>query len=110
MVCTQHEISKGKWLTGLLDGGGIRGYSSLLILEAILARIEILEEWYDRDLGEHSGSRERKRPWEYFDYIFGTSTGGSVISPWLHDLLLTLEEIDSAYAWPAANDDRSLQD
>ncbi|KAK3326647.1 hypothetical protein B0H66DRAFT_551432 [Apodospora peruviana] len=48
-----------------LDGGGIRGISSLLILEAIMEKI--------RDV---QGLDHMPRPCEYFDFIGGTSTGG----------------------------------
>lgn len=47
-----------------LDGGGIKGLSSLYILEKILMT-------KDPD-------RPDPNPWEYFDMIGGTSTGGSV--------------------------------
>jgi patatin-like phospholipase/acyl hydrolase len=54
----------GNRLTAL-DGGGIRGYSSLQILEQVMLKIK------DKlDLGEVP------RPYEYFDLIGGTSTGG----------------------------------
>ena len=48
-----------------LDGGGIRGISSLLILENIMENIR---------KAEHLG--RVPRPCEYFDLIGGTSTGG----------------------------------
>jgi hypothetical protein len=48
-----------------LDGGGIRGISSLLILQSIMECI--------RELCGHS---ETLRPCEFFDLIGGTSTGG----------------------------------
>jgi len=47
------------------DGGGIRGISSLLILE------NIMEKLRDAD-----GLDNVPRPCEYFDLIGGTSTGG----------------------------------
>lgn len=47
------------------DGGGIRGISSLLILENIMERIR-----QERCL------QTVPRPCEYFDLIGGTSTGG----------------------------------
>lgn len=47
------------------DGGGIRGKSSLLILENIMERVGKLE-----------GLNVVPRPCEYFDLIGGTSTGG----------------------------------
>jgi len=50
------------------DGGGIRGLSSIMILEQLL--------------DQYNGIREEKHglapqePWEVFDLIGGTSTGG----------------------------------
>ncbi|KAF8533669.1 hypothetical protein BDD12DRAFT_702439, partial [Trichophaea hybrida] len=53
------------------DGGGIRGYSNLLILKALMERIAVIE---DRE--HYSIAGELPLPCHYFDYIFGTSTGG----------------------------------
>jgi len=50
-----------------LDGGGVRGLSSLLILR------EIME-----DIDHRTGASEPPRPCEYFDLIGGTSTGGLI--------------------------------
>jgi len=55
------------------DGGGIRGISSLLILEDIMERIR---EVHRLDY--------TPRPCEYFDLIGGTSTGGQVKSLSIH--------------------------
>ena len=49
----------------LADGGGIRGISSLLILEHIMEKIR------DSRKLDHV-----PRPCDYFDLIGGTSTGG----------------------------------
>jgi Patatin-like phospholipase len=49
-----------------LDGGGVRGLSSLLILREIM-----------RDIGQQVDATEVK-PCEYFDLIGGTSTGGLI--------------------------------
>lgn len=46
-----------------LDGGGVRGLSSLMILEQLMQTID----------PEHP-----PKPCEYFDMIGGTSTGGFV--------------------------------
>jgi patatin-like phospholipase/acyl hydrolase len=51
------------------DGGGVRGLSELIILREIMRRIA-----YDENL------EEMPRPYDYFDLIGGTSTGGYVIS------------------------------
>lgn len=48
-----------------VDGGGIRGYSSLMILEKLMGVIQ-------KKLGLHSPPL----PCECFDIIGGTSTGG----------------------------------
>jgi len=50
-----------------LDGGGVRGLSSLLILREIMEDIE-----------QRTGSSQTPRPCEYFDLIGGTSTGGLI--------------------------------
>ena len=51
------------------DGGGIRGLSSLLILENIMEGIR-----------EAKGLTEVPKPCEYFHLIGGTSTGGYVLT------------------------------
>jgi len=50
-----------------LDGGGVRGLSSLMVLEAIMKKIQ-LEQQLD----------EVPYPCAYFDLICGTSTGGLI--------------------------------
>jgi patatin-like phospholipase/acyl hydrolase len=53
-----------------LDGGGVRGLSSLLILEKLMQEIQRLK-------GESSDD-EPPLPCEYFDLICGASTGGLI--------------------------------
>jgi patatin-like phospholipase/acyl hydrolase len=48
-----------------LDGGGIRGLSSLLVLKQLMETI-----------GSKAGLESAPRPCDYFDVIGGTSTGG----------------------------------
>ncbi|KAK3326112.1 acyl transferase/acyl hydrolase/lysophospholipase, partial [Apodospora peruviana] len=67
------------------DGGGIRGISSLLILEAIMEKI--------RDV---QGLDHMPRPCEYFDFIGGTSTGG-IIAIMLGRLGMSVDECIRAY-------------
>ena len=57
-----HDFGRGLSHT---DGGGIRGISTLLILQKLMETI--------RDL---SGLEETPAPHTYFDLIGGTSTGG----------------------------------
>ena len=48
-----------------LDGGGIRGLSSLQVLKQLMERI-----------GSEAGVESAPKPYEVFDIIGGTSTGG----------------------------------
>jgi len=50
-----------------LDGGGVKGWSSLKILELLMTKVNASRE----DRGEKS-----VKPCEIFDLIGGTSTGG----------------------------------
>lgn len=50
-----------------LDGGGVRGLSSLLILEKLMQEIQRIE-----------GGNKLLLPCECFDLICGTSTGGLI--------------------------------
>ncbi|KAL5635601.1 hypothetical protein ACGC1H_004414 [Rhizoctonia solani] len=68
-----------------LDGGGIRGLSSLLILEEIMGRVK-------RD----EGLPETPRPCNYFDLIGGTGTGG-LIAIMLGRLRMSVSDAIEAY-------------
>ncbi|KAI0164298.1 FabD/lysophospholipase-like protein [Hypoxylon sp. FL1284] len=68
-----------------LDGGGIRGLSSLLILQKIMETIQ-----KDQHL------EQVPRPCDYFDLIGGTSTGG-IIAIMLGRLGMTVEDCIEAY-------------
>jgi patatin-like phospholipase/acyl hydrolase len=56
-----------------IDGGGVRGLSSLLVLERIMREITRLE--IEADPSPESRRRVRI-PADYFDLAGGTSTGG----------------------------------
>jgi patatin-like phospholipase/acyl hydrolase len=54
-----------------LDGGGVRGLSTLYILQNIMNRLNYMRE---------EAGLEHKKPYQIFDLIGGTSTGGYVYS------------------------------
>jgi len=64
-----------------LDGGGVRGLSSLIILQQLMQTVD----------PEHP-----PKPCEYFDMIGGTSTGG-LIAIMLGRLEMTVDECIEAY-------------
>ncbi|KAI1467811.1 FabD/lysophospholipase-like protein [Daldinia caldariorum] len=68
-----------------LDGGGIRGISSILILQEVMENIRRIQ-----------GLQETPRPCEYFDFIGGTSTGG-ILAIMLGRLGMTIEDCIIAY-------------
>ena len=51
----------------IADGGGIRGLSQLYILQSIIERVNRERKKFSKD---------RVEPWELFDLICGTGTGG----------------------------------
>ncbi|KAF9630389.1 hypothetical protein BFW01_g951 [Lasiodiplodia theobromae] len=68
-----------------LDGGGIRGLSIIYILQDVMRRVNL-----------RRSKDERLEPWQYFDMIGGTSTGG-IIALMLGRLKMSLEECERAY-------------
>ena len=72
-----------------LDGGGVRGLSIIIILKHIMRNL----------------NRRRKletQPWEEFDMIGGTSTGG-IIAIMLGRLRMTLDQCEAAYMKLSSN-------
>jgi len=68
-----------------LDGGGIKGYTSLLILRRVF-----------RTIAAEAGLKEPPRPCDIFDLIAGTSTGG-LIAVMLGRLHMSVEEAIAVY-------------
>ncbi|EUC54879.1 patatin-like phospholipase [Rhizoctonia solani AG-3 Rhs1AP] len=68
-----------------LDGGGIRGLSSLYILREFMRRVQT-----------RVGTTEAILPCDYFDMICGTSTGG-LIAIMLGKLRMSVDEAIGAY-------------
>lgn len=66
-----------------LDGGGVRGLSIIMILKYIMKNL-------NRERGTHL------HPWQEFDMIGGTSTGG-IIAIMLGRLQMSLDECEEAY-------------
>ncbi|CAN9256500.1 unnamed protein product [Alternaria alternata] len=72
-------------MSGSKDGGGIRGISTLLILQRIMEQIR-----------DDCGLEETPRPCKYFSLIGGTSTGG-IIAIMLGRLGMTVKQCLEAY-------------
>ncbi|CAN9472976.1 unnamed protein product [Alternaria alternata] len=73
-----------------LDGGGVRGLSTLYILKSLMSKLA--HERY----GNAAGTHPPVKPCEVFDLIGGTSTGG-LIAIMLGRLEMTVDECISAY-------------
>lgn len=72
------------------DGGGVRGYSMLLILETLMHRT------FFEVTGRPPRPDEKPKPCDYFDLIAGTGTGG-LIAIMLGRLRLDLETCKKVY-------------
>lgn len=88
-----------------LDGGGIKGVSSLMILQAIMEEVKRLEDGSSAVVnspksgasGTHTHtSHDERRPVDYFDLTGGTSTGG-IIAVMLSRLGMTCSEAIDVY-------------
>ncbi|KAF2469234.1 phospholipase [Lindgomyces ingoldianus] len=82
-----HTLDNTGYCLLSLDGGGVRGLSTLYIVQNIMDRLNYMRE--------EAGLQPRK-PCEIFDLIGGTSTGG-LIAIMLGRLEMTVEECIEAY-------------
>ncbi|KAF2747122.1 FabD/lysophospholipase-like protein [Sporormia fimetaria CBS 119925] len=85
-----------------LDGGGIRGYASLLILQRLTHEIVECEKRLQEEEGpvkdstRHTFNQDELLLCHYFDYMYGTSTGG-LISVMLARLRMTVPQCLEIY-------------
>ncbi|KAL4779331.1 serine hydroxymethyltransferase-domain-containing protein [Aspergillus varians] len=85
------DTTKGPPLRILsLDGGGVRGYSMLILLQELMHRIYVETE------GKPPRRDQIPKPCDYFDLIAGTGTGG-LIALMLGRLRLDLETCKDVY-------------
>jgi patatin-like phospholipase/acyl hydrolase len=56
----------------VMDGGGVRGLSEILMLKDLMQRLQFQEE----EAMQRPKGGPLPQPWKYFDLICGTSTGG----------------------------------
>lgn len=77
---------------GMIDGDGVRGLSSLLILQNLMKHVNMTIQDERHDQEKH----EKIEPKDVFDFVAGTSTGG-LIAIMLGKLGMTLEECIQAY-------------
>ncbi|PPQ69600.1 hypothetical protein CVT26_001588 [Gymnopilus dilepis] len=90
LVDSQCEVGGGARLLSL-DGGGIRGLSSLVVLERIMRAV--------KDVLVEKGIEPQQKlpkPCDYFDLIGGTSTGG-IIALMLGPLKMQVEDAIDCY-------------
>ncbi|KAJ4303373.1 hypothetical protein N0V90_002266 [Kalmusia sp. IMI 367209] len=85
-----------------LDGGGIRGYASLIILQRLMHEVAECERRLQKEEGPVPNSKrdtfneDELLPCHYFDYMYGTSTGG-LISVMLARLRMTVPQCLEIY-------------
>lgn len=72
----KHEMDPWTPLVLSLDGGGVRGLSSLLILRRIMLRVRELEAAEAVQTNPSEPNYRLPLPCHYFDNIVGTSAGG----------------------------------
>lgn len=97
-----HQTNGRDDLILTLDGGGIRGYSSLLVLKQLMNRIADHEKRFqsEHELPYHKlgwvANALEPLPCHYFDYMYGTNTGG-LISTMLSRMRMTVPQCLEIY-------------
>ncbi|CCO37276.1 hypothetical protein BN14_11431 [Rhizoctonia solani AG-1 IB] len=81
---SQRDINRPARILSL-DGGGVRGYSTLIILKRFMLNLQA-----------NSPSKQKILPADYFDLIIGTSTGG-IIALMLGRLRMSIDDAIIAY-------------
>jgi len=78
-----------------LDGGGVKGISSMIILKKIMDRVKLVE---NEALAKENQpiNHDERRPVDYFDLAAGTSTGG-LIALMLFRLNMKCSDVISSY-------------
>lgn len=89
---SEHSSRKTSCNVLALDGGGVRGLSSLLILQDLMRHIN--DKIRHQRHGEET--HDSVEPRDIFDFVVGTSTGG-LIAIMLGKLRMTLQESIQAY-------------
>jgi patatin-like phospholipase/acyl hydrolase len=84
-----------------LDGGGIRGYTSLIILQRLMEEVAVWETRLEAQEKPSGHARqvfkaEELQPCLYFDFMYGTSTGG-LIATMLGRLRMTVPSCLEVY-------------
>lgn len=103
------EIDDPWWPSILsLDGGGIKGYSTLLILKALMHEVWVWESSLNQEENSDASrpqettiSEHKLLPCHYFDFMYGSSSGG-LIATLLGRLRMTVQE--ALEFWPRFGD------
>ncbi|KAI4619989.1 hypothetical protein J4E83_005223 [Alternaria metachromatica] len=85
-------------VNSLTNGGGVKSWSSLLIIKALMEEVIACENRFERQFTHYPRSFEAAdfRPCHYFHKMYGTSTGG-ILAIALSRLRMTVSETITAF-------------